>query len=166
MQMSRCGCRSDCNCVVAGGDCVEVTGSGLPAVPYVVSVVVDPDETNQLSCGVGGLYDPPASVEVDDTACIDLAGSGCPGDPILATPIIASLGMYYPDSVNLLECTEDGLQVVLHLEEGDCVALSGSGSESDPLRADLLVSSEEGNIAQCLEDGLFIPAAAAGAIDI
>lgn len=102
--MSRCGCGANtCSCVSIAGCGITVTGSGSAAVPYTVAAKVDVAGTNQLTCGVNGLFVPAGSVEVGNTACIDLAGTGFTGDPILATPDLSV------DVANGFECRADGI---------------------------------------------------------
>lgn len=103
--MARCGCASDCLCTVTGTDCVDVIGNGTPTSPYVVSVLLDPSENNQASCGPDGLMVDVSGVAIatEDSACIELSGSGTPIDPIVATPILDE------SDANILECGENGL---------------------------------------------------------
>lgn len=143
---------------------MDVTGNGDPGSPYVIDVVIDDEADNQLSCVDtvdGGLYVPPASVEVGDTFCIGLSGTGFPGDPITADPILDTV-----DPGNLLSCGADGLAANVNTDVSDCVALSGAGTLGDPLVAEIAISLDPGNVITCESDGLYAPAASTGAIDI
>lgn len=155
--MPRCGCATDCLCVLVSGDCTALVGSGTISAPYAVNVVIDPAVENLVECRPTGLYVPPSTVTVADTDCIDLSGDGSVGDPISADPILAA------DVCNLLECVPDGLVVLLRTDDTTCIDLSGCGTLGDPLTADAVVSALPDNIISCEADGLYAPAAAAGA---
>jgi hypothetical protein len=138
---------------------VEVTGNGTPGSPYVVSAVVDPAETNELSCGEDGLYVGPPTIAAEDTDCIALTGTGSGDDPLTADPIID------PNASNLLECENDGLRVILNTAPSDCVTLTGDGTLGDPLIPEAVLSADVGNMVECRADGLFVPAVSQGSID-
>lgn len=157
--MARCGCVSECNCVLTDGDCTNVSGTGNPGSPFRVDVEVNPDETNQLACGDNGLFVPPPTVAVEDTDCVDMGGTGDPDDPITATPIVD------PDPCNLLACGADGLGVQLNTEDGECLRFLGCGTVDDPLTGEPIISIAEGNVLEC-NNGLFVPAVASGAIQV
>lgn len=103
--MARCGCSSDCACSVQAGDSARVTGSGAPATPYVVSVVVDPAVDNILESGSDGLKVvlPEPAIFVEDTDCVTLDGNGTGADPVRASPVLD------PDPNNGLSCGINGL---------------------------------------------------------
>lgn len=70
--MARCSCAGGiCACVIIAGAGADITGTGTPQTPYVVS----------LTGGVVG------SVQVQDTATLDLhgTGAGTPTDPLVIT---------------------------------------------------------------------------------
>ena len=100
--MARCGCETECLCVLIDGDCTTFAGSGSVASPYQINVEIDPDVTNQIECRDDGLFIEP-SVTVADTDCIDLEGDGTAADPITAEPFISA------DAGNILECRANGM---------------------------------------------------------
>lgn len=52
-----------CLCSFEDTDCVAVTGSGSPTVPFTIDLQLDPNPDNILSCGVNGLMgEVPATV--------------------------------------------------------------------------------------------------------
>lgn len=57
--MGRCGCSNaeaaGCQCAIESTNCIEASGSGVPADPFRLEPVIDPDEDNLLSCGLDGL---------------------------------------------------------------------------------------------------------------
>lgn len=159
--MPRCGCATDCLCIIVPGECTTVVGSGTLATPYAIDVVIDPDPDNLLECGVAGLLVSPVEITIEDTPCIDLTGSGTPGSPLSADPIIA------PDVCNLLECVgppapnvDQGLRVLLTTADTDCIDLEGCGTPGDPLNASPIISGDPGNVLECRATGMFAPAAA------
>ena len=89
-----------------------------------ISVIIDPDNTNQLELRDDGLFVPPivsgGSVNTDDTDAINLSGDGSVGDPIIATLIL-------DDSTNggdnIAQITTDGLYVPPY-SDIDCNLLS------------------------------------------
>src|SRR5947209_5030048 len=46
---------SGCGCHISGGSCLSITGDGSVGNPYVVSVILDPNAGNILSCSGSGL---------------------------------------------------------------------------------------------------------------
>lgn len=103
--MARCGCSSDCSCAVRSGDCVRVVGSGSSTSPYLVNIVLAPDEDNILECTESGLRAdlPEPAVYTESTDCIDMDGDGTGVDPIRASPRMD------PSDLNGLSCGVDGL---------------------------------------------------------
>ena len=99
--MARCGCSSTCVCSMGNGTCTTASGDGSVSTPYVVSVVVDPAVANILECGASGLL---VELETDDTACIDLSGTGTALSPLAATPVISGAV-----NGNILSCGAAGL---------------------------------------------------------
>jgi len=107
--MARCGCATDCLCILQDGDCTSVVGSGSVTAPYVVNVDISANAGNQVTCEPDGLFAPPPPTELPitvlDTDCIDLDGDGTAADPLTATPIIS------PDIGNTFECRPTGIFV-------------------------------------------------------
>jgi hypothetical protein len=144
----------------AAGDCITVNNSTVPAV---ISVEVDPDADNQLTCNPTGLFVPPSSIEVADTDCIDLNGTGSPGNPVTATPILS------PDPANQLECVAApdplaGLRARAYVVGVDCVNVSGTGILADPYEVGLEISPDSGNVLECRSNGAYVPAVSQAAI--
>lgn len=52
--MARCGCGSECGCALTAGDNIQVSGSGTPTVPWVVTALTDCTEVRQCLTGVDG----------------------------------------------------------------------------------------------------------------
>jgi hypothetical protein len=155
--MARCGCNAECNCVLVDGDCTSVAGNGNPASPYRVNVQIDPAADNQVSCGQNGLYVPPSSIEVADSDCIDMQGTGFPGNPVTATPIVST------DPSNLLECVpspdpNSGLRARLFAGDTGCITVTGDGTAANPLLIGLEISPDSGNTLQCRPNGAYVPA--------
>jgi hypothetical protein len=163
--MARCGCTEECKCVLDDGDCTTVAGNGNPGAPYRVNLEIDPAVDNQAVCGEDGLYVPPPSAEVADTSCIALDGTGAPGDPITAEPIIS------PIAGNLLECIEfppnpnPGLAALLNVLDSDCIDFSGDGTPGSPLTAEPFISDDPGNVFECRADGMYVPATSQGLVE-
>lgn len=164
--MARCGCSGECNCVVTEGDCTTVTGNGNPGTPYVINVKIDDDASNQLTCVAdapgdeGGLYVPPPTIEVADTDCIAMSGTGTALDPVEAEPILN------PSNENLLACGVSGLMADLVYTDGGSVNFSGRGNAGSPLTAEVTASPDVGNVVQIRGNGVFVPTGTVGTLDI
>jgi len=103
--MARCGCETDCLCVLIDGDCTTFAGSGTVASPYQVNVEISANAGNQVTCEADGLFVSEPTINTLDTDCIDLEGDGSLADPLTATPIIS------PDLGNVFECRVSGIFV-------------------------------------------------------
>jgi hypothetical protein len=56
--MARCGCGGECSCALTAGDNIQVSGSGTPTVPWVVTALTDCAEVRQCISGDDGIdYD-------------------------------------------------------------------------------------------------------------
>lgn len=84
--MARCGCNPTCACTITNGDCTTVSGSGLPADPYVINAVVDNDT---ITCTPNGLQ---AQLSTIDTNTVDLSGNGTQATPLMADVILTPDG--------------------------------------------------------------------------
>lgn len=86
----------------AAGNAAEAGPDGAVFVPDVATQLTDPAQCAavQACVGSGG----GGTVNVADTACIDLSGDGTAGNPITAAPIID------PDADNQIECGPAGLR--------------------------------------------------------
>lgn len=61
--MARCGCGGACSCALISSDSVTVTGSGVPANPWIPTVVTNCDEVRDcLSANQGAAYNPTTGV--------------------------------------------------------------------------------------------------------
>lgn len=74
--MARCGCNSNCTCVINDGDCLDARGLGSATNPYIFDVEVD-GET--ITCGGDGLS---RALFTEDTNTVDISGNGSVGDPL------------------------------------------------------------------------------------
>jgi len=102
--MARCGCSTECLCVLIDGDCTTVAGSGSVAAPYQTNIAIDPDLDNQIECRVDGLFIEP-EITVLDSDCIDLSGVGSAANPLTADLVPS------PDVGNIFECRPNGIFV-------------------------------------------------------
>lgn len=85
--MARCNCAGGaCACLIQGGGGIDVSGSGTPTNPYIIS-------------GTGSVA---GALQVADTATINLsgAGAGIPGDPFVISGV-ATLTMM--DLTNVID---------------------------------------------------------------
>lgn len=114
--MARCGCGGQCNCVVIAGENVNVSGTGSPAHPYVVTAEIGCEDVRPcLSAGDGLDYDPATG---EFTA--DLSGQA--GNNIVIGP---DGGLYVPAAAGATVVTAPA----------DCITVSGDGSASSPITA-------------------------------
>lgn len=160
--MARCGCVSECNCVIVDGDCTTVAGNGNPGAPYQINAEISATGDNQLTCEADGLYVPEPTINILDTDCIDLSGDGSAGSPLQADLVVSA------DAANLTECSagpNPGVLTLLNITDGFCVDLDGAGTIGDPLSAELIISPDAGNVLECRANGAYSPAAAQGTVD-
>lgn len=137
--MARCGCNSECNCVLVEGDCTTVAGSGSPGAPYRVNLDLDPAANNQAVCGVDGLLvAPPRAGD-----CIDVDDS--------VVPAIISVEID-PAVENQLVCNPAGLFIdpAITAANTDCIDLEGDGTPGNPLTATPIVSPDASNLLECV----------------
>lgn len=103
--MARCNCSGNtCNCLVVAGAGIEVSGSGTPANPYLVSLTA-PD--------IG------ETIRVNDTESVNLTltGAGTPSDPLTLSAVA------YGRLLDLLDVQDSGGPV-----NGDVPVWVGGGS--------------------------------------
>lgn len=137
--MARCGCNSECACVLVDGDCTTIAGNGNPGAPLRVNLEIDPALNNQAVCGEDGLLVAPPQagdcIKVDDSV----------------VPAIISVEVD-PDPNNQLVCNPDGLFVnpAITVTDTDCIDLEGDGTPANPLTASPIVSSDVANILECV----------------
>jgi len=137
--MARCGCSSECACVITDGDCTTIAGNGNPGAPYRVNLEIDPSLNNQAVCGEDGLLvEPPQAgdcIEVDDSV----------------VPAIISVEVD-PDPDNQLVCNPAGLFVnpAITVADTDCIDLEGDGTPADPLTASPIISPDVANLLECV----------------
>lgn len=127
--------------IVTGSPCIDVTGSGTLADPYVVDVNLDADPNNQLTCGPDGLLVVPADgseTVINAGSNVTVTGTGTLVDPYIISALDGN-----------------GLQVA----DSDCIdlTLTGTGSEIDPwiISANPIISTDPGNAIECRVNGLF-----------
>jgi len=53
--VARCGCSSECTCLLADGHCTFVSGTGAALSPYIVSLEISEEVGNQAVCTEDGL---------------------------------------------------------------------------------------------------------------
>jgi len=138
--MARCGCVSECNCVIVDGDCTAIVGNGNPGAPYRVNLDIDPAANNQAVCGDDGLLvEPPAAGD-----CITVDDSVVPAEISVEVDPLAD---------NRLACNIDGLYVPpseIVVADTDCIDLDGIGTAGDPVTATPVVSVDPSNLLECV----------------
>lgn len=88
--MARCGCTTECTCRLENGSCTTYSGTGTPADPFKIDIIVDGDTIN---CGPSGLE---ATLRTIDTNTVDLEGDGTVATPLEAH-VIRTLDGNVPD---------------------------------------------------------------------
>lgn len=115
----------------------------------------DPDQWKPLATSGG------VTIDVASTQTITMTGDGSSGDPVKGEVIIATA---LPD--NILLATGSGLFAAMSIESDDSttIELTGDGTNSSLLVADVKISASAGNQLVVDGSGLFVPAPAAAAI--
>lgn len=120
---------------VLGSDCIDVEIISDTTVQIILKI--DPDPTNATECREDGIYTPDICSQISSTA-ID----------------VLSIGLY-------LYTFNDGgdvcKRVPFGLNSGDCITLDLDGDGF--IRAEVVISLEDGNIAECRPSGLYVPSA-------
>jgi hypothetical protein len=161
--MARCGCISECNCVVRAAltnnvnlSGLSVTGSGSPASPYEVRIVLDPDVANAASLSADGLMvtgGAGSGAEIDNTYSISVAGDGSIG-----TPYALSVDLDLPvsgASTNMSSISANGLKSVVSHSDSTSAALTGNGTPLTPLQAAVKLDAAATNIISTTANGLY-----------
>ena len=137
--MSRCGCGTDCQCLIAGTSPVVVTGAGTATAPYVISL--GPEQCDTVMDCVGDHLAP----------TIQLTAGG-----LLAVTPSTNAG-------NSLATGSDGKLFVAASTQGGIIPantatvhMTGTGIAGAELRADAVVSPKTPNSLTARSDGLYV----------
>lgn len=146
---------------------VDLGGNGEAGTPLTADVIISDEAGNALTTKADGLYVATAetfSLNIDDTATVDLSGDGKSGTPLKADVKISA------DAGNVISAKVDGIYASvttfeLSHTDTNSVALDGAGTEADPLKADLNVSAVAGNVLTVVPDGAYVPTPTISTID-
>lgn len=132
---------------------IHVTGGTFDPTTTLLVLQTNDPQNPTLTVNLGDL----AKSSVGNTATVHLAGDGSASNPLLASAQVSEL----PD--NLVKTKNDGLFVedqgwIIEVEVVDStsVALSGEGTEADPLKAEAIVSTDVGNALMSKPNGLYV----------
>lgn len=164
---------------VADTTSVNLEGNGTTATPITATVRVDGAPGNLLTDGPNGLRvelgtQPPGTfaVAAEDTATLDVTGDGTTANPIKGDVKLSQ------DADNQIEARADGLYVprgtgggtpgltAVAVEDTETLDMSGDGTAGSPIKGDVKVSADPGNIISAHADGLFAQAPQQGSTAI
>ncbi len=138
---------------VSDTDCIGLNLDGFNNL--TASLNLDPNPSNVLFCGPGGLFAPAASATIVgvDTSCMDITvvPSGVSTFTISVQPIISV------DAGNVLQCRPNGMyspSTSNTVSDTNTVNLTLTGIN---ISADVIVSPNAGNQLTPLGNGLFVP---------